>query len=67
MLDAKQFAGQLIAFDTKTDEENVDTVVVVAMTDNAGGYVELACNDRNERMYLKFRLSDFRRALKAAP
>jgi hypothetical protein len=61
-LSPKEFAGRLMCF--KGDDENADGLVVVELTDTmAGGVVELAFDDRGERVYLQFRFADLAAAI----
>lgn len=60
--------GRLLCFDINdngsadaTSEENWLQIEVV---DHGGGFVEIAFNDRNERCYVAFRISDLLRAVK---
>lgn len=58
------FVGKLHAFDKKTDDtviEDKDVVIELTSCDQYG--VEVAFDDRNERVYLKFQLADLARAV----
>lgn len=59
------FSGRLYAFDKKTEDENVAEQVVCELTEISNEGVEIAFDDRNERVYLKFRLSDLARAVES--
>lgn len=61
-----EFIGTLNAFDKKTDVDNVDDEsVVVELIEANGAEIELAFDDRNERVYVKFRFADLMRAIGA--
>jgi hypothetical protein len=54
-----EFAGWLMTFEKKDDSELEDKGVLLEVTQvKADGTVEIAFDDRNERCYLKFDLSD---------
>jgi len=59
-VDNKEFVGHLLTFDKKGDgDEIIDDNVLLEVTQlRRDGNVEVAFNDRNERCYLRFRLSD---------
>jgi hypothetical protein len=60
------FVGRLYAFDKKTEDANVsDERVVCELTEVSHEGIEIAFDDRNERMYLKFRISDLARAVES--
>lgn len=60
------FVGRLYAFDQKTENENVDDQrVVCELTEVSQEGIEIAFDDRNERVYLKFRMSDLARAVES--
>ena len=64
MLTPKYFVGGLYAFEKKTSEETVsDEKVVLELTDKDEGQVEIAFDDRNERVYVRFYLRDLMTAL----
>lgn len=60
-----EFAGRVMAFDKKGEgDENNDQATLVELTQvTRSGIVEIAFNDRNERCYLKFKLSDLMTAI----
>lgn len=60
-----EFAGRIMAFDKKGegDENQDDGTLIEVTTVTQSGLIELAFNDRNERCYLKFKLSDLMTAL----
>ncbi len=60
------FVGRLYAFDKKTDNENVeDQRVICELTEVSSEGIEIAFDDRNERVYLRFRMSDLARAVES--
>lgn len=60
------FPGRLLCFDGKgsgdTTPEN--TWLQIEITESGNGFVELAFDDRNERCYVAFRVSDLLRSIK---
>jgi hypothetical protein len=53
------FAGWLKTFDKKSDEENEDTGVLLEVTSvEHDSTVEISFDDRNERVYVRFKLTD---------
>ena len=62
----KVIAGYLITFEKKTSEENENKNVAIELVDNENGVVELSFEDRNEVVYVSFRLDEFLRAVMAA-
>lgn len=60
------FVGKLYAFETKNDTTNVEDQIICELTEaTKDGYVEIAFNDRNERVYVSFKLGDMLTALLA--
>ena len=57
------FIAELTAYDNKKDERNQSETVVVEIVDTEKGIIELAFNDRNERVYLTFRFTDLVKGL----
>lgn len=57
----RSFIATLVAIDNKTDNANTEEAVIVEVVDNTEGQIEIAFNDRNERVYLAFRLEDLMR------
>lgn len=53
------FAGWLKTYDSKRDEENVDEGILIEVTEvGKDSTVEIAFDDRNERVYVRLKLSD---------
>lgn len=58
----EEFVGHLTTFDRKSEEDREDCNVMLEVTQvTAGGWVEIAFDDRNERVYLSLNLSDLAR------
>jgi hypothetical protein len=55
------FVAKLMAF--KGDDEQQDTMVAVEITEAPGDDVEIAFDDRGERVYLRFRLAELNAAV----
>jgi hypothetical protein len=56
------FAGWLRTFEKKNDDEHEDTGVLLEVTSvERDSTVELAFDDRNERVYVRFKLEDLMR------
>jgi hypothetical protein len=55
------FVAKLMAF--KGDDEQQDTMVAVEITEAPGEDVEIAFDDRGERVYLRFRLAELNAAV----
>lgn len=54
-----QMAAHVICFDRKSDTQTADDDCLVEVTDfTKTGHIEIAFNDRNERCYLRFKLSN---------
>lgn len=60
------FPGRLLTFDDNGNGDEVATVpnLMLQVTEFGNGFVEIAFDDRNERVYLAFRISDLVRAAK---
>lgn len=59
-----QFAGHITAIEKKNDNENTDEGTLVEVVDfERDSSVEIAFDDRNERCYVKFKLTDLMAAL----
>ena len=57
------FPGRLMAFKDNGDEVAME-VLMLQVTEVGNGFVEMAFDDRNERIYVAFRISDLLRAIK---
>ena len=55
------FVAKLMAF--KGDDEQQDAMVAVEITEAPGEDVEIAFEDRGERVYLRFRLAELNAAV----
>jgi hypothetical protein len=53
-----KFVGRLMAWKGDDESNEQDTMVEVTEVDNATGEVELAFDDRNERVYLRMKLHE---------
>lgn len=58
--------GRLSCFERRGDGDQTtnETWLQIEVVDHGGGFVEIAFNDRNERCYVAFRISDLLRAVK---
>jgi hypothetical protein len=57
------FVGRLMVF--KNEDDLLDEQRILEITEVSTEGVEIAFDDRGERMYLKFRLSDLARAIES--
>lgn len=59
-----QFAGYITAIDKRGDDTNTAAGTLVELVDfQRDSMVEIAFDDRNERCYVKFKLTDLMAAL----
>ena len=58
--------GRLLCFEENSsgDTTSEEKWLQIEVVDHGGGFVEIAFNDRNERCYVAFRISDLLRAVK---
>lgn len=64
-MNPKTFVGKYICIEKADGDENVSEEVVVTVTGDGAdnGYIEIMVDDRNELVYLRFRLEDLVRAI----
>ena len=63
---ANHFLGRVMCFDDtgQGDLSSEDNDCVFEVTEAGNGFVEIAFDDRNERCYIAFRVSDLLRSIK---
>lgn len=60
------FPARLLCFNQKGngDQTSDDSWLQIEVVESGNGFAEIAFNDRNERVYVAFRVSDLLRAIK---